>query len=284
MAQSTVRTLKHKTWRTWAGLGVLAPMFLRAGDYRLEEYVGAPGDPVQEPLGLPHNAPEVVSVEINGRAIRELLARAAGVTNLPKTADIQLNVVGDGSSPPAESPPIYRLSHYTLRYPSVEARELFSEQFQAQIKKYLTIRLTGHTRDFAVASLSGPKKAIPSRPRSIDVVLGVYREIPEPWLKLWKEDGKAVGYYVVDGELAWTFRFMGQFPWRQVVDAQEFDPKLKDVFADARKQAEANLQARGVVRKLGYCHAHWAELKKVLREVYKIRWWSPTDLNGGVYD
>ena len=74
------------------------------------------------------------------------------------------------------------------------------------------------------------------------------------------------------------------FPWRQVVDTQEFDPKLKDVFAEARKKAEANLQARGVVRQLGYCHAYWAELKKVLQEAYKIRWWSPTDLNGGAYD
>jgi hypothetical protein len=259
-------------------------MFLWAGDYRLEEHVGAPGDPVQDALAMPHNAPEAVSVEINDRAIRELLARAAGVTNLQKTEGVQLIVIGDERSRPAESPPIYGLSHYTLRYPTVEARELFSEQFQAQIKKYLTIRLTGHTRDFAVASFSGPKKVRFSQPRSIDVVLNAYREIPEPLLKLWKEDGKAVGYYLVDGELAWTFRFMGQFPWRQVVDAQEFDPKLKDVFADARKKAEANLQARGVMPKLGYCHAYWAEQKKVLQEAYKIRWWSPTDLNGGVYD
>jgi hypothetical protein len=266
------------------GIGALAPMFLWAGDYRLEEYVGAPGDPVQYALGMPHNAPEAVSVEINERAIRELLARAAGVTKLQKTEEVQLVVIGDDMSRPAGSPPIYGLSHYTLRYPTVEARGLFSEQYQAQIKKYLTIRLTGHTRDFAAASFSGPKKAGSLQPRSIDVVLNAYREIPEPWLKLWKEDEKAVGYYLVDGEVAWTFRFMGQFPWRQVVDAQEFNPKLKDVFADARKKAEANLQARGVERKLGYCHAYWAELRKVLRETYKIRWWSPTDLNGGFYD
>ncbi|HYG34809.1 MAG TPA: hypothetical protein VEC99_08500 [Clostridia bacterium] len=276
--------MKQKTWWTWVGIGALAPLLLWAGDYRLEEYVGTPGDPVQNALGMPHNAPEVVSAEINDRSIRELLARAAGVTNLEKTEGVKLVVTGDGTSRPAESRPIYDLSHYTLCYPTVEARELFSEKFQAQIKKYLTIRLTGHTRDFAVASFSRPKQATSSQPRSIDVVLNAYREVPEPWLKLWKEDGKAVGYYLVDGELAWTFRFMGQFPRREVVDAQEFDPKLKDVFANARKKAEGNLQARGVVRKLGYCHAYWAELKKVLQEDHKIRWWSPTDLNGGVYD
>jgi len=279
-----MQTLKHTTWRTWVGIGALAPMFLWADDYRLEEYVGASGDPVQDALGMPHNAPEVVSAEINDRAIREILARAAGVASLQKTEGVQLVVVGDGISRPAASPPTYQLSHYALRYPTVEAREFFSEQFQTQIKKYLTIRLTGHTRDFAVASFSRPKKAASSQPRSIDDVLNAYREIPEPWLKLWKEHGKAVGYYLVDGELAWTFRFMGQLPWRQVVDAQEFDPKLKDVFADARKKAEANLQARGVVRQLGYSHLYWAELKKVLQESYKIRWWSPTDLNGGIYE
>lgn len=259
-------------------------MVLWAGDYRLEEYVGAPGDPCQATLGMPHNAPEAVTAEINDPAIRKLLARAAGVTSLKNTEGVQLTVSGDGRSHPAESPPVYSLSHYTLNYPTLEARELFAERFREEIKNYLTIRLTGHTRAFAEASYARPKKSARWQPRSIDVVLNAYKEVPEAWLKLWKEGDTAVGYYLVDGELAWTFRFMGQFPWREVVDAQEFDPKLKDVFADARKKAGANLQARGVVRKLGYCHAYWAELKKVLQEDYKIRWWCPTDLNETAYD
>jgi hypothetical protein len=71
---------------------------------------------------------------------------------------------------------------------------------------------------------------------------------------------------------------------RQVVDAREFDPKLDQVFAKAREKAGANLEARGVVRKLGYCHAYWAELKKVLREDHQIGWWCPRDLNQGIYD
>jgi hypothetical protein len=279
-----MQAVRHKTWRIWAGITALAPMLLLAGGYRLDEYVGAPGDPVQDTLGLPHNVPEAVSAEINDPAIRKLLAKAAGVSDLRKTEGVQLVVIGDGEFGPVESPPIYRLSHYTLRYPTVESRERFSDQFQEQIKKYLRIRLTGHTRNFAVASFSRPKRATSAQPRSVDVVLNAYREIPEPWLTLWKEDGKAIGYYLVDGELAWTFRFMGQLPWRQVVDAQEFDPKLKDLFADARKKAESNLQAKGVKRQLGYCHAYWAELKKVLLEDYKIRWWCPTDLSRAIYD
>src|SRR5438445_12418341 len=120
-----MQTSRKKIWWTWVGIGSLAPMFLWAGDYRLEEYVGAPGNPVQEALGLPHNGPEAVSAEINDRAIRELLARAAGVRNLQNTEGVQLIVTGDERSRPAESQPIYALSHYTLNYPTVEARELF---------------------------------------------------------------------------------------------------------------------------------------------------------------
>lgn len=257
-------------------------MVLWAGDYRLEVFVGAPG--VQAALGMPHNGPEAVSAEINDRTIRELLAKAAGVTNLQKTEGVQLIVNGDGSSRSAESPPVYALSFYTLNYPTVEARELFSERLQTQIMNYLGLRLTGHTRDFAVASVQR-RSLTPALMRSSKItVLNVYKEVPDSWLKLWEEAGKPVGYYLVDGELAWTFRFMGKDILGEVVDAQEFDPKLKKVFADARKQAEANLTSQGVVRRLGYCHTYWAELRKVLQEDYKIRWWCPTDLNAVIYD
>src|SRR6266850_7394166 len=128
-----MQTSRNKTWWTWVGIGALAPMVLWAGDYRLEEYVGAPGNRVQQALGMPHNGPEAVSAELNDRAIRELLARAARVTNLQKTEGVQLIVSGDGMSRPADSPPIYALSHYTLNYPTVEARELFSERLQTQL-------------------------------------------------------------------------------------------------------------------------------------------------------
>ena len=57
---------------------------------------------------------------------------------------------------------------------------------------------------------------------------------------------------------------MGSLPWLQVADAQEFDPKLKDIFSKAQKKAQDNLTARGIERRLGYCHLYCAELKKVL--------------------
>ena len=76
--------------------GSVCAMVLWAGDYRLEEYVGAPGDPCQAVLGVTHNAPEAVTAEINDPAIRKLLARAAGLTNLQNTEGVQLTVSGDG--------------------------------------------------------------------------------------------------------------------------------------------------------------------------------------------
>lgn len=96
--------------------------------------------------------------------------------------------------------------------------------------------------------------------------------------------GKQVGYYLVDGELAWTFRLMNPAPWCRIADAQEFDPKLKETFAAARKKAEENLAAHGVVRQTGYVYYYQAELKKVLREEHKIHWRAPTELNAGIIE
>src|SRR5262249_9583316 len=158
----------NRVWWAWAGIGAFAPMVLWAGDYRLEEYVGAPGNPCQAALGMRHNTPDAVTAEVNDRAIRELLARAAGVKSLQKTEGVQLTVSEDGGSHSAESAPVYWLSHYTVNYPTLEARELFTERFREEIKNYLRIRLTGHTRAFAEASYSRPKKRAPSQPRSTD--------------------------------------------------------------------------------------------------------------------
>jgi hypothetical protein len=272
---------QRRNWWTLLWVGLLAPRVLWASDYELAKNVYPAGDA----LRLSHNSPEAVTSEINDRSIRELLAKAAGVTNLLPTEAFQLVVTADERPLSVDASPLYGLGHYyTIKYPSLEARELFSARFQLQIEKYLGIRLAGHTRQFAVASFSRNTKRAVSRPTSKDIVLRVYKEVPDSWLTLWKEDGKAVGYCVVDGELVWTFRFSGQSAWLEVVDGQEFDPKLKQVFADAGKKAKDNLTARGVVRRLGYCHSYWPELKKVLREEYKIHWWCPTDLNEGSYD
>ena len=164
----TARSQKS-VWWPLAVSAALAPMILLADDYGLGEYVGPPADPVQEALRTPDNGPEAVTVEINTQSIRKLLARSAGVTNLQKTEGIQLIVSGDETRHPTDLSPIYGQAHYNLKYPTAEAKEAFSDQFQTQIKNYLTLRLTGHTKDFAVASISRPKRSASARRRMIDI-------------------------------------------------------------------------------------------------------------------
>jgi len=264
---------------------------LWAEDDPLRENVCQPRDPPQEALGLPHNGPEAVTAEINDKAIRKLLTKTAGVTSsleaVLKTEEVRLTVTADDWSDSPLAKPMHSLSHYVLRYPTLQARDRLPTRLRAEIKRYLTIRLTGHTRDFAVASFSRTLPAASSAtPSSTNVVLDTYKEVPESWLKVWEVDGKAAGYYVIDGPLAWTWRGWGNCLelGPSLSDTQVGDPKLKEVFAEARKKATANLKARRVRPGLGYCHADWAELKKVLWEDYQIRWWCPTDLNGGYFD
>ena len=79
--------------------------------------------------------------------------------------------------PVGQSPPVYVYA-YILNYPTVEAKELFSERFQTQIKNYLRIRLIG------VASVQ-VRSPTPALMRSSKItVLNVYKEVPDLWLKL----------------------------------------------------------------------------------------------------
>jgi hypothetical protein len=63
------------------------------------------------------------------------------------------------------------LSRYVLHYPSLEARNPFSERYRTQMETYLSLRLTGHTRAFVVASFTQSRKLIVPQRRSIDVLL-----------------------------------------------------------------------------------------------------------------
>jgi hypothetical protein len=256
-----------------------------AADFELEDSIYSPGNPVQSALAVRHNGPEAVTTEVNDPAIRKAFAEVAGIKDFWMTNAVTLSVSGDNWKAAIDSEHALSFSHYTLKYPSREAKSMIPVRLQDEIKEYLRTRLIGHTREFALASLARKTSASVPAERSQALVLKEYKEIPASWLKPWEQEGKQVGYYVVDGELAWTFYILGgNFPWREVVDAQEFDPKLKDAFNGARKEAERNLAARGVKRQLGHCHAYWAEFKKVLRENYRIKWRCPSDLNLAVYD
>jgi len=54
--------------------------------------------------------------------------------------------------------------------------------------------------------------------------------------------------------------------------------------AGARQQLRAEVKRKQTPLPFTTPAVNRAELKQVLQEDYKIRWWSPTDLNEGVYD
>ena len=239
---------------------------------------------MQPALAVRHNGPEAVTAELNDPVIRKALADRAGFKDIERLNDTRLTVTAnDLSDSLVFDRPVWLRQSYKLKYPSLEARKLFPVRLQREIQNYLQLRLIGHTRAFATASVAKGRPASTTNTAKA-IVTNVYKEIPESWLNVWEDEGKQVGYYLVDGELAWTFRTMGTFPWCQVADAQEFDPKLKEAFAIARKKAHENLAARGLKPRMGYRGEYHAELKKVLRVDHGIHWRAPTDLNMTTYD
>jgi hypothetical protein len=64
-----------------------------------------------------------------------------------------------------------------------------------------------------------------------------------------------------------------------LVDPQETDETLAQKFKEAKEEARARLEQRGLKPGLGYVHASWPELKKVLKEKFGLIWYSPAELN-----
>lgn len=64
-------------------------------------------------------------------------------------------------------------------------------------------------------------------------------------------------------------------------DPLEWDETLSGCFQDASRQA-AELM-RDVPEALGQCHRYWQLKQKVLRETYSITWFSPSEMNPGVF-
>lgn len=68
-------------------------------------------------------------------------------------------------------------------------------------------------------------------------------------------------------------------------DPQEDDPRLRDTFDAATKEAEENLRDDPSAGHLGFCHVFWWEKKRILKEKYGIDWKSPDEMNPDViYD
>tara|TARA_B100000315_G_C14395764_1_gene504145 strand:- start:641 stop:853 length:213 start_codon:yes stop_codon:yes gene_type:complete len=60
-------------------------------------------------------------------------------------------------------------------------------------------------------------------------------------------------------------------------DPQEDDPRLGRITRKAEVQVEKNLES--YPKHFGFCHRHWEEKKRILKETYGISWKSPADMN-----
>src|SRR6185503_4157204 len=123
--------------------------------------------------------------------------------------------------------------------------------------------------------------------QSLLILLREHPEVPFSWVKRATQRISTIPlpgdieYQVVDGPVVWVFSVSTQQNSVMVdrADAQETDETLAPKFKEAKQEARARLEQRGIKPKLGYVHTYWPELKKVLKEKFGITWYSPAELN-----
>ena len=100
----------------------------------------------------------------------------------------------------------------------------------------------------------------------------------------WGPMVRPVSYYLIDGEIAWTYRFFyASNPlqttsvFREKVDAKEFDPKYREIIKEAEIETALKMQKERV-RGIHSIVVFWSWKKEYLKQK-GIDWKSPWDLN-----
>ncbi len=99
----------------------------------------------------------------------------------------------------------------------------------------------------------------------------------------WGPYGGPISYYLIDGDIAWTYIFLTDPNLlepqvrSEKVDAKEFDPKYRKIIKDAEIEAALKMQEKRV-RELGSIHSFWIWKREYLKQK-GIDWKSPMDLN-----
>jgi len=258
-----------------------------------------------EIVHLEHNRPKLLTEEINNFEVQKVLLRTPSLTAPPPfLSKLRLEVVFDSSegitaeekdkSDDEENRWLQtEFGGVKLQWLSAAAKESVPEPYQNALKGYLETRLSGHTQSYAIASIQ--KKGI--RPAVADLSLLTllirHPDVPYTWVKKTTRRISPITlpgdmeYLVVDGPVAWVFSVSTSRSHVTVerLDAQETDETLAPKFNVAREEARARLEQRGIKPRLGYVHAYWPELKKVLKEKFRLTWYSPAALNPNtIYD
>ena len=100
----------------------------------------------------------------------------------------------------------------------------------------------------------------------------------------WGPMVRPVSYYLIDGEIAWTYRFFyASNPlqttsvFREKVDAKEFDPKYREIIKEAEIETALKMQKERV-RGIHSIVVFWSWKKEYLKQK-GIDWKSPRDLS-----
>ncbi len=165
------------------------------------------------------------------------------------------------------------------------------------VEKYVDGRKEGHSAEYMLSVL---KISEPNQKTDDNDLKIILKQYPETSLKKLQKDWeiidsnsgikiRSVGYYLVDGDIAWTYQFSidpnnaNSHVFREKVDAKEYDPKYKKIIKEAEIAAASKMEEKKVSG-LGSIHLFWIWKKEYLQQK-GVDWKSPVDLNPGTsYD
>lgn len=184
-----------------------------------------------------------------------------------------------------------------------------------ELQWYIAERGRGHTRTFLLNCLTNPSWQARAPSEEIKYLLRKQPRLPTALLQMWQSgaytnqagsvaetgwrlantNGEFVeyqytnlhkvdeivtwtNYVLIDGEFAWVYQVRHPptiMDGVTIADAKEFDPKLRDVFVQAEKEAVTTLHREG---KLWPRRWQIDRVKKQLLSKQGIAWRSPTEL------
>lgn len=151
-----------------------------------------------------------------------------------------------------------------------------SKLLRQRIRFYVYRRLAGHTSNYVYAAVQESKGTNYVLPPGFPVALKKQYWIPSKWIPAHPVGDFTQGgdYWVVrDGKYAWVYPSLG-LPQKR--DPLEYDPKLKNKFEAARKEAIRNLTSGGQF--LDSQHLIDFETQSILKKRYHIDWTPPEEI------
>ena len=263
---------------------------------------------------LSHNSAEAINAELNSEAFKSRLANLLHVdVALLAKSQFRVRARGSGLEDSLQKNPDQQtfMTAVTLWYiwgKSDGVQKQTLKKLHKIVVDYAEVRVAGHTKDYAMDSISEPPRPRTEKPTLRERILNEYPLLPGKWLVdttntatiIWLRPPKGSDphvivppdqsepvqltnhlFKVVDGPVTWVYE-VGENDHSIRVeknDSQEDDPTKSKIIDAAKKEVDAWLEQNGKKDKMGSCYAFWRELKRVLKTKHNIVWLSPEDLN-----